>query len=577
MHLLRYCIFIFICCSQMLQAQQKIKIGVVQFKTEKQLKQSFESIAKWLKSSTGYEIEINYIDKDELGYLLARGHLDLGVFRPLGYLNAKEEFPELEVELTHLINNKDSYKGYILVNPSAEMNALQDLQGKRFTFIKPSSTSGFLIPLGVFREKGINTDNFFSSTDFSFDHQRSIEMLQRGETDGIAVSDEDLDENSLASILSFKTISSFEVPTAAYVFAPKLDEQVKSKIIEALMDARRNPAARTLFNNPLQINGWTKANDELYNPLRRYMGIDRVKPSVQVSFQLGEHAKSVFALKGDLLEILKRRTINELRSSGRFKLIDEVQASQKQVLTIELSQVEEGYFNYHILWNNELVGDADIDEASLPSIIAPMIRYSVLSNLPLQTQLVFDGKQWFASYGLNDGVNGEDYTYYVSTSEGTVNAKVLIANNLNVIFEAHDSFKQNNPVRIVYSRLDLFSTETESSSAIIPTTISEFWEDDFWDKFGLIVSVSVAATSGLLTWYFSTRKKRNFKKVLRDASQLLEAYVEDSNRTKTSLIEMKDMSSQMLEKGEITENQFLIIKHRLDEIEQQIKEQHLKG
>jgi phosphate/phosphite/phosphonate ABC transporter binding protein len=554
-------------------AQEIFRIGVIPFKTDTELNESFKAIAAWIKQSTGYTVQITYVEKDELAYLLSHGHLDMGVFRPLAYLQSKNEFPELQISLTHQVNGKDSYTGYILVKKDSEINSLQQLQGKRFTFIKPSSTSGYLIPRGMLRERGIIAEDFFADVDFSYDHKRSIEMLLNAETDGIAVSDEDM-EVEIENLKSFKTIASFKVPNAAYVYSPGLDILKKEKITAALLDVKRNPAAKALINNPLHISGWTIAHDELYNPLRRYMGIDRIKPSVQVVFNLSGRAKEVFAQRGDMHAILKRRVLNELRSSGRFYTVDEIPGDQKQLLNIEISQLEDGYFNYHLDWNNEPVGDADIDEGSMLSVLPGMIKFSILNNLIVHTQLASDGIQWFMPFGLKDGINKDDYTFYVRTTERTVNATVKEMTELNSLFDSHESFKEGNDVSIVYTRLDLLSAENSGeSSAINAPVMSEFWQDDFWDKFGLLVSISLAAISGLVTWYFSTRKKRNFKKVLRDANFLIESYVQDNNRAKTSLIELKDNATSMLEKGEITENQFLIVKQRLDEIETQIREQ----
>lgn len=564
--------------SQILFAQQAFKVGVVPFKSDAALNQTFDALTLWIKQSTGLKVQIQYVDKDELGYLLSRGHLEMGVFRPIAYLQTKDVFPELQVSLTHQVNNKDAYTAYILVDKQSGINSIQELRGKRFTFIKPSSTSGYLIPKGMLKERGINAEDFFASIDFSYSHDRSIEMLQQKETDVIAVSDEDLDEQSIALLKSFNTLLSFQIPHAAYVFAPGLSDDMKLMVVEALIDAKRNPAARTLLRNSLHITGWKEANDELYNPLRRFMGIDRLKPAVQLELNLGGRAKTVFESRGDMLDILKRRIINELKASNRFQVVDEKPGDQKSKISIELSQLEDGYFNYHIMWNNELVGDADIDEATMLAVLPSMIRFSVLSNIPINTQLAFDGENWFVPYGLNDGLNEEDYTIYVRTSEGMMRGNMIEMNELNTLLANHVSFKEGNTVSISYTRLDLFSEEQNNGSGtlVLPTK-AEFWEDDFWDKFGLLVSISLAAISGLVTWYFSTRKKRNFKKVLKDANHLLEAYVQDNNRMKTDLIEIKDTASQMLEKGEITENQFLIIKHRLDEIEHQIREQRIKS
>ncbi|WP_233982708.1 phosphonate ABC transporter substrate-binding protein [Pectobacterium versatile] len=90
------------------------------------------------------------------------------------------------------VDDKDQSRGYhsvVVVKADSSYKKLEDLKGKSFGFADPDSTSGFLVPNQIFKQKfGGNNDNkynnFFSSVTFSGGHEQDILGVLNGQFDG---------------------------------------------------------------------------------------------------------------------------------------------------------------------------------------------------------------------------------------------------------------------------------------------------------------------------------------------------------------------------------------------------------
>ncbi len=91
------------------------------------------------------------------------------------------------------VDDKDLSRGYhsvvVVVKADSPYKKLEDLKGKSFGFADPDSTSGFLVPNQIFKQKfGGNNDNkynnFFSSVTFSGGHEQDILGVLNGQFDG---------------------------------------------------------------------------------------------------------------------------------------------------------------------------------------------------------------------------------------------------------------------------------------------------------------------------------------------------------------------------------------------------------
>lgn len=77
--------------------------------------------------------------------------------------------------------NRDerTYCAQIVVRADSDIQELEDLAGRSFAFTDPSSSAGFLLPLRLFRERGIELGNAV----FAHKHDSVISMVYQGQVE----------------------------------------------------------------------------------------------------------------------------------------------------------------------------------------------------------------------------------------------------------------------------------------------------------------------------------------------------------------------------------------------------------
>ncbi len=123
----------------------------------------------------------------EVNTLVTRGEVDLawictGAWPILARGNAAR------LLAVPVVAGKSTYNALIIVGrvrPRAR--GLQELGGSRFAFTDPISLTGCLYPKRRIEEIGGDPERFFSSTFFSYGHDRSIEAVHRGLAAGASV------------------------------------------------------------------------------------------------------------------------------------------------------------------------------------------------------------------------------------------------------------------------------------------------------------------------------------------------------------------------------------------------------
>ncbi|MEQ9423739.1 MAG: PhnD/SsuA/transferrin family substrate-binding protein [Cyclobacteriaceae bacterium] len=565
---------------QLFAQQDELKVGIIQYKSAEKVNETFIPLMDYLGSQLGRKVNVEIVADENLGFLLSRGDYDLGIFTTFPYLKAKVDFPELSVFGSHLVDREDHYKGYILAK--AGIKNFGDLKEKEILFVKESSTSGYKIPKGVLTEFNIDLESEVVNYRFSGDHTASLWALDSGKVDAIAVDDKRFNDFDGPNKSKFSVLSEFEVPYHAYVFSPDLDQDLAGQIRNLLFNAHKDPEARDLFNNSLEVTQIVPKDDNYYNDLRRYMRIVRVKPNVVVSINPTANTLEALGAQKDLIPLIEGRIQQELQNSHRFGEVFIKDGNASLVCSLDLFSTEEGIFNYQIKVNNKFIGDGELSQSELRNQLPIQFAQWLLKSQPLETQLLFNGEDWFITFGIDDGVTSEDYSFVVSRENGktiSLNEKHIESMSpLNIVFKENEDFKQGQLVSLTYDtpigdKVLLHYEDSEISTWNIFS--SDFWASGFWDKLGLIGGVLIALISAIVGRLLANRKKRRFKNILYQTNDLIKEYVEGHYKLETKLIEQKDFISKALEEGHINENQFLILKHRIEDM-QSIVEAHQK-
>lgn len=208
---------------------------------EKKLQPLAEYLQPILKRPVHFQITKDYAAAVDL---LAEEKVDMAYLAALTYIKAHDRNDKLQPLVLPIdeITGRPWYSSVIVADASKGIKTLQDLKGKRFAFVSPSSTSGFLMALNTFQAKGIDPTRDFSRIVYPGSHDKAEAALAKGEVDAIADDKASFTRAQAAGKLpasSYKVIwESDPIPTGPIVInTSKFTPEEVTKLQQALINA----------------------------------------------------------------------------------------------------------------------------------------------------------------------------------------------------------------------------------------------------------------------------------------------------------------------------------------------------
>jgi phosphonate transport system substrate-binding protein len=93
----------------------------------------------------------------------------------------------IDILVAPVINGSRSYQAYIVANKDSDIDEFSDLHSRSFAFTDPLSTTGRLYPVKLIDQMGTTDEDFFAKTIFTYGHDISIQMVNKGVVDGASV------------------------------------------------------------------------------------------------------------------------------------------------------------------------------------------------------------------------------------------------------------------------------------------------------------------------------------------------------------------------------------------------------
>ncbi len=176
---------------------------------------------------------------------------------------------------------EDTYLSTILVQTGSAIKEIKDLKGKKFAFVDPVSTSGYIYPAALMLKNGIDPKKDLTAT-FAGGHDSAALAVYQGNADGAATF-EDAPAQLLAS--KFPDVDSKirvlaktdPIPNDPIAYRKDLNAATVDKIRSALKDMAENPNATRVdpkTNQPVKLlgiyrwDGVAEAKDSDYQPIR---------------------------------------------------------------------------------------------------------------------------------------------------------------------------------------------------------------------------------------------------------------------------------------------------------------------
>ncbi len=255
-----------------------LRLGVGMFQPDREKNDAtYRPLAAHLAHRLGRTVELRTVDSWEgLAKSLASGETDIALMGPWGYVLANH-FSDAQVVSTILYQGRPEYFALIVTHPESGLNNLDDLlgakgRGSSFAFGDKGSTSGYLIPLHMFQQRGIDPEKHFARVLYTR-HQAIQMQVTAGQLDAGADYNRNRDAmiaQGLITAARSKVIwQSAPLPNDAFAVSASLSrDTLLVKRLQAAL-AEVGPLLASQPNLlPANYTGFVASDNGFYKPIR---------------------------------------------------------------------------------------------------------------------------------------------------------------------------------------------------------------------------------------------------------------------------------------------------------------------
>ena len=258
-------------------AENPIKLFFVPSVDVKVIEDNSKVIKQYLEANTPYKFKVA-IPASFIAVVEAFGtkRVDIAALNTFGYILANERY-KAEAKLTVIRYGKPTYQSQFIARKDGEINSLADFAGKKIAFVDPASTSGYLLPLKVLRDKKVKP----KETVFAMRHDSVVSMIYQGQVDAGATFYSPAAEGEIQDARRLvkqqypdvedkvKIVQlSEEIPNDPIVFRKDLDPKMTQTIVDTFKKLVATKEGRKAFKSIYGATDFKDATDASYDAVR---------------------------------------------------------------------------------------------------------------------------------------------------------------------------------------------------------------------------------------------------------------------------------------------------------------------
>ena len=173
------------------QAPKQIRFGLLPAEDPTNMVQMFQGIADHIGKTMGLPVTVRVSESyNALIEGMRAGHLDVVYVGGSQYV----KMLDLKMDVVPVVLNKDTdnrtyYKSCIISRSDSGIKNWNDLKGKTFAFVTPTSTSGGVAPTFLLLKNGVDPDKDFKSKLYAGKHDAAFLAVKNKKVDAGAVGD----------------------------------------------------------------------------------------------------------------------------------------------------------------------------------------------------------------------------------------------------------------------------------------------------------------------------------------------------------------------------------------------------
>lgn len=259
-----------LCLAGVLEAApDKLRLVFIAYENPNQLIENVEPVVTYLTGALGVEIEhFAATDYAAVVEALRHGSADAGFMGPLQYVLAHDQAGARPI-LGEIYNGSATYVSRIFVRRDSGIEKLEDLRGRSVAFVDPISSSGYMYPLDIFRDRQLiksreDADTFFKKVYFAGGDEQAIRAVLNRFVDAAGIGQYAYDllraeeRDEIVFIGESKPI-----PSHCVVVREGFDEGLTEKLREALLALNDGPN-RGLLQYLYSVDGYVAVTHATY-------------------------------------------------------------------------------------------------------------------------------------------------------------------------------------------------------------------------------------------------------------------------------------------------------------------------
>ncbi|RJQ61991.1 MAG: phosphate/phosphite/phosphonate ABC transporter substrate-binding protein [Desulfobacteraceae bacterium] len=241
----------------------------------------YKPVIDYLSKQTGKKIEFYMpTSYSTVVEAMVNKWVDVAVLGPYSYVIAHKKDPNIVVFATyakrpgHIVEEGPAYKAVLITQKDSGLTTIASLKGKTVALTDPDSTSGSLLPRGVFSEDVLNgapLESHFRKVVYSGGHDLSIMSVYEGKADAAFVATHRFDnviDRGMVKKEDFNYIWwSATVPQDPFAYRMSLCPELREKIRQTFLTLHQVPETKPWLDN-LKSKEFVPMTDADYDVIR---------------------------------------------------------------------------------------------------------------------------------------------------------------------------------------------------------------------------------------------------------------------------------------------------------------------
>ncbi len=237
-------------------------------------------VEKYLNANTPYVYKIG-VPSSYIAVVESFGtkRADIATLNPFTYILANEKYGAHAV-ITPIRAGSETYSGQIVVRADSGIKTIKDLQGKKFAFVDPVSTSGFLLPGKLIKDANVT----LGETVFAQRHDNVISMVYQKQVDAGATfysppEDGKIQDARRLVVTQYPDIEkkvvvltlTDSIPNDPIVVRKDLPVEIRDTTVKALLAYMQTEEGKAVFYDLYGMTGMVASSDARYDAIRNVL------------------------------------------------------------------------------------------------------------------------------------------------------------------------------------------------------------------------------------------------------------------------------------------------------------------